>query len=206
MKKRTAGLFILVFIFSAGTICGQDHAEKEKLPVYAKLGYGMGDVIPMISSRIDIDYTGEKNFHLKYPGSLSIKIDPAISNRFSLGINFAYMYHEISYSIDLGTSDTYTNVITINAFVIDARVNWHIAPSSHFDPYLGAGAGYCEFHNRFSGTDPYFTNSNYKSDLRSPLAMELMIGSNFLISEHWGAYFETGFEMPLFQFGAIYKL
>jgi opacity protein-like surface antigen len=195
MKKLfVCGILLLIFNRPASA---QTFKEGQNL---VTAGYGF----PNLYWAIFEDYEDEQDYTNSSFGPVYFKYEHMISNKFGLGLNFAYATNKIEYTNGFdyynSTAYIYTHKIERVTYSVLGHVNYHFTKSEKFDAYAGSGIGYRYAKWTYTSNDPYNTDGD---DIPNffPFGFEITIGGRYLFNKHFGAYTELGMAKSPFQIG-----
>ncbi len=165
-------------------------------------GYGIASYTGFYSRSLSSD--GYSDIESSGTGPVYLKFSHAMSDKISLGLNFAYEQREFSYkeSDDFYVSE-YTYYETVEGFSLNARLDWHFATSEKVDPYFGLGFGFKDSQWSYKSNNP-FDDDEMEQDI-IPLGFETTLGLRYFVSQNVGLYAEVGVAKSIFQFGVCGK-
>ena len=146
-------------------------------------------------------------------GPLYFKFDHVFDPNWSIGVNVAIGYYNITYPFDYNfyylynlKDSGYTENRKDVTFSILARLNYHFGIIGKFDPYFGFGLGYRSSSSSYSTTfsSAGFVPQSYDSNF--PVGFETTVGTRYALKNNFSLYAELGLAKSLFQIGATYKL
>ncbi len=146
----------------------------------ASIGYGFVN----FGNAVLNTYTSEAGFTASTLGPLFAKYEYAISDKFGIGVNIAYLSGKAEWTeYGVGTSSTvYTSSLKRTGYNIMMRFNWHFGDHDMIDPYFGLGAGYRSNNWEFESNDPLFEATETGNLI--PFGIEATFGTRFLFTDN----------------------
>jgi hypothetical protein len=213
VKKNEFKIILIIVLLSSFNLkLLNAQAFKEGDNVFS-VGYGF----VVMDVRNDAIIVSDLDNNSSKLSPIYIKYEYALSAYLSIGINFAYIHYQDTYTVcgDCPVPLTpppppnsvpyyYQETDTYLTWSALARLNWHFEKSKKFDPYCGVGLGFKYGSWHYLASDPLDErNSTYSYS--NPIGMEITIGTRYYFFNHIGAYIETGFAKSLVQTGLTAK-
>lgn len=195
MKKTL--LFITIGFLAFTTNLQAQSFQKGDHLVKGGIGF------PTIIGSIFSTYESNAGYKATSIMPLYVKYEHALTDKIGLGLNIAYSKNKASYTETVSGNNYETSVSRTSISAL-ARLNFHFANNSKFDPYFGPAIGYRSANWKFETTDPNGTNSGSFPNL-IPFGMEFTIGANYYITDNIGLYAEAGLAKSPIQFGFAAK-
>lgn len=129
---------VVIIVMAANGHASAQAYEKETNVISA--GYGIASITGFYSRALSSD--GYSDVEMSGTGPIYLKFSHAMSDKISLGLNFAFEEREFTYK------EVYDNSLTefsykesVSGYSLNARLDWHFATSDKVDPYFGLGFG-----------------------------------------------------------------
>lgn len=193
-------MFLLAILLSVGA-SGQAFQEGASS---IHLGYGVGNLSQSLFKTFEQNYT---EYSYQGMGPFFAKYEYAASDKIGVGLNFAYIGAEVSYTdinVVTPSGDFYRESITWTSMSFLARLNIHFGDNEKFDPFWGVGMGYRTGTYVYDDNDPTYDNSDRLKSL-IPFGFETTVGARFYFNDFIGLYAETGLAKAVFQGGISLK-
>lgn len=207
--KKIYTIILTFSLFLIGTNLTKAQCWEEG-KVAVSIGYGFPNLGKSLLNAFDSN-TGYKATGF---GPLHVKGDYALTDKFSFGVSMNFVNYGATYTVVGNVYDptntivigsaVYDNKISVLAYSINARMNFHFATTDKVDPYWGIGAGYGNRKITQTSTDPNYAFSSSFTAL-IPIGFETTIGCRFFFTENIGAFTEIGWSKSLIQAGLTAK-
>ncbi len=194
MKKVSLCLLILISM----SVNGQAFQRGR---TYLSAGVGAGNLLSSVFKKA-VSASNRTNLIHRTSGPFYLKFEYALSDVIGLGLNYAYLKDEVTYTQQ-------TNNVLINAKVgrrsqsALLRFNFHLSKSEVVDPYIGLGLGYRTaswfYEDNKGGND--FLEQDFNVTRFFPLGAELTFGTRLMLTPNVGAYTEIGVSKGIIQVG-----
>jgi len=192
MKLKLYFLLIVVLLWFKASFAQRKSAGLNNFSIGYGLGTWSGSVI--ILGENQPDNVGA------LLGPIYLKYDRVLSDRISLGFNFAYVNYQIKKRPGYFT---YTYIDEYSVYNLLLRMNISIGKSHQFDPYFGFGFGYGNGELTDSAGNPDPHHDYTIADLL--MVLETTIGARVYFTNKFGMYAEFGVSRSLLQMGVTYR-
>lgn len=209
MKKLLTSASLIACLVAFGSTSSKAQAVEQGTVIF-DVTYGFPNLYGSLieAHYVDLSYTAT-NSKVSNIGAVGFKGEYMISDRFGLGLAFAYANSTLTFqdsSYDSGTlkSTNYDYKVSVPRLSAIAKGNIHLGSSDVWDPYVTFGLGYRSVTIKEETKDPNFTYGTFDIP-KLPVGYRAGFGVRYFFTDNLGANVEAGLGGAVLTFGLSTK-